>query len=32
MSEGNVLISIEQVLKHFGIKPFNTSSLCKIDP
>ena len=32
MSEGNVLVSIEQVLKHFGIKPVNTSSLCKIDP
>ncbi|MGH9975365.1 MAG: hypothetical protein ACRD8Z_05950, partial [Nitrososphaeraceae archaeon] len=32
MSEGNVLISIEQVLKHFGIKPVNTVSLRKIDP
>jgi pyruvate kinase len=32
MSESNVLFSIEQVLKHFGIKPVSTSSLSKIDP
>ncbi|MGA7368032.1 MAG: pyruvate kinase [Nitrososphaeraceae archaeon] len=32
MSESNVLFSIEQVLKHFGIRPVNTSSLLKIDP
>ena len=32
MSENNVLDSIEQVLKHFGIKPVNTSSVCKLDP
>ena len=32
MSEGNVLFSIEQVLKHFGIKPVNTTSLRIIDP
>jgi pyruvate kinase len=32
MSEGNVLFSIEQVLKHFGVKPVNTASLRKIDP
>ena len=32
MSESNVLVSVEQVLKHFGIKPVDTSSLCKIDP
>lgn len=32
MSESNVLFSIEQVLKHFGIKPVTTSSLHKIDP
>jgi pyruvate kinase len=32
MSEGNVLFSIEQVLKHFGIKPVNPASLRKIDP
>jgi pyruvate kinase len=32
MSESNVLFSIEQVLKHFGIKPVNTISLHKIDP
>jgi pyruvate kinase len=31
MSESHVLVSIEQVLKHFGIKPVNTSSLCKIN-
>ena len=32
MSESNILFSIEQVLKHFGIKPASTSSLRKIDP
>lgn len=32
MSESNVLVSIEHVLKHFGTKPVNTSSLCKIEP
>jgi pyruvate kinase len=32
MSESNVLFSIEQVLKHFEIKPVDTSSLCKIEP
>ena len=32
MSESNVLFNIEQVLKHFGIKPVNTGSLRKIDP
>ena len=31
MSESHVLISIEHILKHFGIRPVNTSSLCKID-
>ncbi|PWU81578.1 MAG: hypothetical protein DLM72_06220 [Candidatus Nitrosopolaris wilkensis] len=31
MLEGDVLVSIEQVLKHFGIRPSNTSSLCKIN-
>jgi pyruvate kinase len=31
MSDSNVLFGIEQVLKHFGIKPVNTSSLCRID-
>jgi len=31
MLEGEVLVSIEQVLKHFGIRPGNTSSLCKIN-
>ncbi|MGB7954144.1 MAG: pyruvate kinase, partial [Candidatus Nitrosopolaris sp.] len=31
MLEGEVLFSIEQVLKHFGIHPGNTSSLCKIN-
>ena len=31
MLEGEVLFSIEQVLKHFGIRPGNTSSLCKIN-
>ena len=32
MSESNILFSIEQVLKHFGIKSASTSSLRKIDP
>ena len=32
MSESNVLVSVEQVLKHFGIKPVDTSSLCNIHP
>jgi pyruvate kinase len=32
MSEDNVLSSIEQVLKYFGIKPVNTASLRKTDP
>jgi len=32
VSESNVLFSIEQILKHLGIKPVNTSSLRKIDP
>jgi pyruvate kinase len=31
MLEGEVLVSIEQVLKHFGIRPGNTSNLCKIN-
>ena len=31
MLEGEVLVSIEQVLKHFGIRPGNTTSLCKIN-
>ena len=31
MLEGEVLVSIEQVLKHFGIRHGNTSSLCKIN-
>ncbi|MDQ6668510.1 MAG: pyruvate kinase, partial [Thermoproteota archaeon] len=31
MLEGEVLVSIEQVLKHFGIRPGNTSSLCKVN-
>ena len=31
MLDGEVLVSIEQVLKHFGIRPGNTSSLCKIN-
>jgi len=31
MLEGQVLISIEQVLKHFGIHPVNTTNLCKIN-
>jgi pyruvate kinase len=31
MLEGEVLVSVEQVLKHFGIRPGNTSSLCKIN-
>ncbi|MGA9150866.1 MAG: pyruvate kinase [Candidatus Nitrosopolaris sp.] len=29
--EGHVLVSIEKVLKHFGISPLNSGSLCKID-
>lgn len=32
MSESCVLFSIEQILKHFEIKPADTSNLCKIDP
>jgi pyruvate kinase len=32
MSESYILFSIEHVLRHFGIKPVNTSSLHKIDP
>jgi pyruvate kinase len=32
MSESIVLFSIEQILKHLGIKSVNTSSLRKIDP
>jgi pyruvate kinase len=31
MLEGHALVSIEQVLKHFGISPLNNSSLCKIN-
>jgi pyruvate kinase len=33
MSESHVLVSIERILKHFGIKPVsaNDSSLCRID-
>ena len=31
MSESNVLVSLERILRHFGISPINTSSLCKID-
>jgi pyruvate kinase len=31
MSESHVLVSMERILKHFGIKPANASSLCRID-
>jgi pyruvate kinase len=31
MLEGHVLVSVEQVLKHFGISPLDSGSLCKID-
>lgn len=31
MLESHVLVSIEQVLKHFGIAPINTSSLCRVN-
>jgi pyruvate kinase len=31
MLEGHVLVSIEKVLKHFGISPLDSGSLCKID-
>ena len=31
MLEGHVLVSIEKVLKHFGISPLNSGSLCRID-
>ncbi|MGB6595074.1 MAG: pyruvate kinase [Candidatus Nitrosopolaris sp.] len=31
MLEGHALVSIEQVLKHFGISPLNSGSLCKIN-
>ncbi len=31
MLESHVLTSIEHILKHFGIRPVNTSSLCRID-
>ena len=31
MLESHVLVSIEQVLKYFGIASINTSSLCRIN-